>query len=220
MIRLIDVSKTIGYRSILQHIDCEISTGDFVGIYGPNGAGKTTLLRILAALTPFTRGSIQIDSYALPSEAMRIRHLIAFLGHQSVLYPELNARENLCFYCGIYQITCTAPQMDEILASAGLYDCQFEAVRTYSLGMQQRLQLAILFAKDADYLLLDEPYHGLDEQGSTYLDSTLRQSQQDGKTILLVSHNHAQLMSLCNQTYQMKAGVLTPGNLHQKEGQD
>ena len=208
MIRLVNLSKSIGYHTILKSIQCEIADGGLVGIHGANGAGKTTLLRVTAGLTSFQSGMVQVGSYQFPHQTMAARHTIAYLGHQSMLYGDLTAKENFRFYLGIYRKSMAEKKIQTLLDEVGLINRQNDLVRTYSQGMQQRLQLAIIFSRDAQYIFLDEPFHSLDDPGRNYLDGMLIKANQSGKTILLVSHDTHHLHELCTRVIKIDAGRL------------
>ncbi len=189
MIHLDQVSKSIGYQTVLSELTFSISEGEFISIYGPNGAGKTSLLRLLAALSRPSRGKIKIGGFVLPQQAIQVRRLLAYLGHETMMYGNLTAYENLQFFTSIYDKPLKRAQMMDCLAQVGLSRRASDEVRTFSRGMKQRLRLTIALMTDAKLLLLDEPYAGLDEEGTRVLDTLLSNAHQAGRTILMVSHD-------------------------------
>jgi heme exporter protein A len=206
MISLENVSKRIGYKSILRHINFEIYPGELIGITGPNGAGKTTLLRILATLSSTSEGKVRIGSCILPGHAALARRLISYVGHQSILYGDLTASENLNFFTALYGKKLTQAEIEQNLERVGLVEHRHEIVSTFSRGMQQRLNLAVAISRQAQVYLLDEPFQGLDENGCVFLDETLRSIHTEGGTILLVSHDMQRLEALCDRILFMNHG--------------
>jgi len=193
MIKIERLSKSFGAFYALRDVSLEFNPGEFWVIVGPNGAGKTTLLKIIATLSNPSQGKIEIyESTGLkknencdkikeiplnplsqkdgkPSaskggiERLQIRRQIGFIGHQSFLYDNLTAKENLKFYARMYQLPDAKRRINEMLKQVGLGTRKDDLVRNFSRGMQQRLSIARALLTDPKIVLLDEPFSGLDQ---------------------------------------------------------
>jgi len=175
MIKVKNLVKRFGLKTILKGMDFEAGKGEFVGLLGPNGAGKTTFLRILSSLSRPTFGHVQIAGFRLPRQAAAVRRRLGVLSHLPLLYGELTAEENLTFFGRMYAVDDLDTRIGEVLELVDLTNRRRDLVRTYSRGMQQRLAIARSVIHDPDILLLDEPYTGLDQDACSMLDEVLRE---------------------------------------------
>jgi len=189
MIRVKGLGKRFASRFILRGLDFEAQSGEIIALAGPNGAGKTTFLRILATLSRPSAGQVLIKNMPQPDYAMEARRLIGFLAHQTLLYPDLSAEENLRFYGNLFSVENVEERIDETLDLVGLNHRRRDPVRIYSRGMQQRLAIARTLFHDPSVLLLDEAHTGLDQQGIDSLNELLVSLAKDGKTIVMSSHD-------------------------------
>ncbi len=178
MLSLHDIAHFYGHRLILKHISVDIPAGVTL-LIGPNGAGKTTLLSIMGGLIPPSSGSV-----TFPDQAR-----VAMLGHNTFLYPELSAFENLQFWARLYDISPTQTMLEEALNKVDLGNFGHERAGTYSRGMAQRLSLARLLLIEPSVMLLDEPGTGLDTHSLHMLHQTIQEKAQKGTTIVWVTHS-------------------------------
>ncbi len=186
-ILLEQVSKKFGSFAVLNQISLCLSRGQFALLAGANGAGKSTLLRLLAGLCKPSSGRVLIQG-ADPDQTPSVRTAIGLLSHQTLLYDDLTARENLLFTARLYDLPDRQRQVDLALAQAGLEARQHDQVRTFSRGMKQRLALARATLHKPSILLFDEPYTGLDQRASEALTQHLDTLKQQGCTCVLVTH--------------------------------
>ena len=156
---------------------------------GGNGAGKTTLLKILAKLMRPDSGIITLEGRDLWNESDHIRKPMGFLSHQLYLYDDLNALENLRFVARLFDIDSPGERITKVLTDLDLFHRQYDPIRNYSRGMQQRLGLARAILHDPEILLLDEPFSGLDESGIDIFLHLLNSYKTQGKSVIIVSHN-------------------------------
>ena len=166
---------------ILRGIDLDISAGEFVAILGNNGAGKTTLLKMLATLSPPTSGELRLFGQLLPRHAAAARARLGLIGHQSMLYRDLSARENLLFFARLYRVKNPREKTDELLNWVGMFSRADDAVKTFSRGMTQRVSIARALIHDPDMLLADEPFAGLDVAGADAVERLLSAQHQSGE---------------------------------------
>ena len=202
LLRLSKLTKKFGAIRAVWNVDLEVSRGDFLAIFGPNGAGKTTLLRVIASLTQPTHGEIAFGFEG----GRRRRDRVGYVSHLSLLYNELTGFENLLFYARLYEIKDARKRADAMLTRMGLEEARNQRTREYSRGMKQRLTLARALLHEPQLLLLDEPYTGLDQHGSRIFTEVLKGLKQEGRTILLVTHNLGEGLELCNRVMIQKRG--------------
>ena len=188
MIEIRGVAKYFGRFSALRGLDLTVRPGDFIALFGRNGAGKTTLLRIVAGLTGASAGSVTIASPE-PRSPRDARGAIGYLAHSTVLYGDLTALENLRFYARLYDLSAGDGELGRRLAAVGLEGREHDPVRNYSRGMQQRLAIVRAFLHDPELLLLDEPFTGLDREGTEFLKSYLLDARGRRKTCLMAMHD-------------------------------
>ncbi|MEM7111877.1 MAG: heme ABC exporter ATP-binding protein CcmA [Chloroflexota bacterium] len=206
MIKLQQLTKNYGFNPVLRGIDLHVKVGEFVALVGGNGAGKTTLLRIVATLLAPTSGQVVIGGWPLPQHAMRVRQHIGYVSHQSLLYDDLSAMENLAFFARLYGVE--EAKITAVLKRVGLFARQRDPVRTFSRGMVQRLAIARATLHEPDILLLDEPYTGLDQEAAALLDSLLEQERELGRTIFMITHNLIHGFQLCDRIAILNRGKI------------
>jgi heme exporter protein A len=206
MIQARDLFKSFGHRVALAGVNVSVEAGEFVTLVGPNGAGKTTLLRILATLTRPTSGAVRIAGLDPARAGSEVRRRIGFLSHQTLLYDDLTAEQNLRFYARMYDLDAAPACVDDLLARVGLAARRDDLVRTLSRGMHQRLALARSVLHRPQVLLLDEPYTGLDPQAAQALTDLLLELVGEGGTILLTTHNLERGLALGRRVVMLARG--------------
>jgi heme exporter protein A len=191
MIQVERLVKNFGMHPVLRGVDLHVPRGEFLTLLGPNGAGKTTLLRIVATLSQPTSGEVRVGGWRLPDAAARVRPHLGLISHQTLLYGELTAAENLRFFARIYDLSEPEPRIQEVLSAVGLSGRQNDVVDSFSRGMQQRLAIARAILHEPEVLLLDEPYTGLDQSAAVMLDELLRSVATAGRTVIMTTHDIA-----------------------------
>ena len=202
------LSKRYGKSYALQHINMVVEQGDIYGLIGENGAGKTTLMRMISGLIYPTEGSISLLGQHKPRDIIQARKQLGILIERPAVYPHLNALENLTFYCKVYGIRDLS-RIHEVLDWVSLSDAGNKKASEYSLGMQQRLGLAIALLNHPKFLVLDEPINGLDPSGIVEIRKILtRLARENEVTILISSHILSEL-----QLMATKFGFIHKGKL-------
>jgi len=191
--------KRYGLNSALRGVNLDVAEGEFLTLVGPNGAGKSTLLRIIATLLTPTEGVVNVGGWKFPEHADKVRRHIGLVSHQSLLYHDLSAAENLTFFAELYQLPDVPERVAAALKTVGLYARQRDPVRSFSRGMVQRLTIARATLHEPDVLLLDEPYTGLDRDASLLLDNLLEQEARQGRTILMITHDLVHGLEQCDR---------------------
>jgi heme exporter protein A len=217
MIHINGLVKRYGLNTALRGVDLHVREGEFVTLVGPNGAGKSTLMRIVATLLTPTEGEVSVGGWDFPKHADKVRRHIGLVSHQSLLYQDLSAAENLTFFARLYHLDNIPDRVDSALKKVGLFARQRDPVGSFSRGMVQRLTIARATLHEPDVLLLDEPYTGLDQDASILLDNLLEQEAQKGRTIMMITHDlihgleHSQRVAILNNgriTYEMETASI------------
>jgi heme ABC exporter ATP-binding subunit CcmA len=204
------LSKRFGRVVALDAVELEVARGSVLAVLGPNGAGKSTLLRILAGLARPSAGEVQVEAAAPPRRAAaprrRERGRVGYLAHATFLYPELTARENLIFAARLHGVPDPGARADALLASHGLTDAAGRRAGAFSRGMAQRLAIARALVHDPPVLLLDEPYTGLDRSAAAALSERVRALREEGRTLVLVTHELARAAELADAALVLSRG--------------
>jgi ABC-2 type transport system ATP-binding protein len=184
-----------------------VAPGDVCGLLGPNGAGKTTTLRILLGLVRPSAGSVELLGARVTSSTPALSH-VGVMIEQAAFVPYLSGRVNLRLWWESGGGRWPAPGLDLALDLAGLGPAVDRAVKTYSLGMHQRLGLARALLNQPSVLVLDEPTIGLDPQEMRSVRALLRSVANEGVTVLLSSHLLAEVEEVCSHVVVMDRGRL------------
>jgi heme exporter protein A len=208
VVRCSKLCQTIDDRRVLREIDLEIGAGSYLALLGANGAGKSTLLRIIATLSPATSGRVELFGQALTKNSTALRARIGLIAHQSMLYRDLSAKENLEFYAGLYGIKDAKARVKQMLEMAGLTSRRNDPVKAFSRGMVQRAAIARALLHDPDLILADEPFSGLDAPSIESLERFLSELHRSGKTIILVNHDIDQSLRLAERAIVLRGGKI------------
>jgi ABC-2 type transport system ATP-binding protein len=205
-IKVKDVCKYFGKTQVLDHVNMECRQGAITGIIGRNGAGKTVLFKIICGLLSLDSGEILINGIkrerqadVLPSVGIIIEEP-AFLKYYSGI-------KNLEY---LYMINHknNRQYLESIMEKVGLDPKSKKHVGKYSMGMRQRLAIAQSIMEEPDFLVLDEPFNGLDSHGVNEMRELFLELKKRGKVILIASHNSEDINILCDNVYSMESGVL------------
>ena len=198
---------TFGYaesKPVLQGISLSFD-GRSTAIIGQNGAGKTTLLRVLSTLSRATSGQATLMGVDLKEEPDRARDHIGLISHNSMLYPDLTAEQNLMIYARLYGVVDPEARVMELLEAVELKHRRLDVVRTFSRGMTQRLSIARALIHDPDVVFLDEPYSGLDPHAVEIFDELIER-QREGRTFVMVSHDLQKGFAMCTHALVLARG--------------
>lgn len=206
MITLKHVSKSFGREVILSDVNATFATGGIHGLVGRNGSGKTVLLKCIAGLTPVSEGVIRVNGKRVGRDVEMPPSLGAIIETPGFL-PAYSGYRNLKFLADIRRVA-GPEEIRRAMERVGLNSKSPKWVSKYSLGMRQRLGIAQAIMEDPKLLILDEPMNGLDNDGVKAMRRLFWQLRQEGKTILLASHNPLDIDRLCDTVWQMDKGVL------------
>ena len=180
-----NLSKRFKGRIAVDHLSIRIPRGAIAGFIGPNGAGKTTTIRMLLGLICPSSGNASVLGHAISNPRSYLPRVGALI-ESPAMYPGLSGRRNLEVLARLGGFPLS--QVDKALETVDLLGRADDLARTYSLGMKQRLGMAMALIPDPDLLILDEPTNGLDPLGIIEMRDTLRSLRDTGKTILISSH--------------------------------
>lgn len=205
VIKTENLSKKYGKFLAVDQVNMVVNQGDIYGFIGKNGAGKTTFMKIICGLAKPTEGEIELfGSKELQKGQQRIGCAI----ENPALYPDFTARENILYYNRALGIA-SDDNVDELLKLVGLTDTGKKKVKKFSLGMKQRLAIAIALVGNPDLLVLDEPINGLDPYGIREVrELLLKLNQEKNITILISSHILGELTKIAT-----KYGIISKGAL-------
>lgn len=208
IVRLHNVTKKIGKRTIIDRLTLDLPLGEVFGFLGPNGAGKTTTIRMMVGLMSITDGEIIIDGHNIKKEYEKaIRHVGAIVENPE-MYKYLTGYQNLMHYARMVP-GLTKHRVDEVVALVGLEGRIHDKVKTYSLGMRQRLGVAQAILHKPKLLILDEPTNGLDPAGIRELRDYLRKlAKEEGIAIFVSSHLLSEMELMCDRVAIIQNGKL------------
>ena len=205
-IELIHVTKKFGQELVLKEVNLTLEQGRVYGIVGNNGSGKTVLMRCICGFLIPTTGLIQVFGSSIGQDVDFPESLGVIIETPGFL-TNLTGRKNLEILAGMRRKIGPA-EILQVLEKVGLDPALKKPVANYSLGMRQRLGIAQAIMEDPKLLILDEPFNGLDKHGVGEIRKLLLELKEEGKTILLASHNEEDIRILCDEVYEMDGGVL------------
>jgi ABC-2 type transport system ATP-binding protein len=206
-LRTIALSKAYGKRLAVDQLDLEVERAELFGFLGPNGAGKTTTIRMALGLIAPTSGSVEILGMEVRSHRSQVLPRVGALVESPALYGYLSGRDNLRAV-GKLLGGVAEKRIDEVLEIVGLKGRDRDRVKTYSLGMKQRLGLGIALLNEPDVLILDEPANGLDPAGIAEMRDLLRELGAQGKTVFISSHVLNEVQQICTRVAIINHGKL------------
>ncbi len=207
IIEITNLCKYFKETKVLNDITIKIKKGNIIGIIGRNGSGKTVLFKCICGLVSPTKGTVKINNKIL-GKNMDIPDNIGAIIETPGFLPNYNGFKNLKFLAMIKN-QISNEHIKDTIKLVGLNPDSKKHVGKYSLGMRQRLGIAQAIMENPDILILDEPMNGLDNKGVKDMRKLFLSLKEQGKTILLASHNKEDIEVLCDEVYMMDKGILT-----------
>lgn len=214
-----NLTKRFGEITAVNQLTLSVQRGEVFGLLGPNGAGKTTTVRMLAALLIPSGGTARVAGFQVGENDQAIRRKIGLLPESPGLYDSLSAEQNLAFFGSMYGVENIAEQIQKYLELLGLWNRRYEPVGTFSKGMRQKLAIARALLHEPEVLFLDEPTSGLDPQASKLVREFIEGLKEEGRTIILTTHNLEEADRLCDRVAVISGHLLAldaPGELRKK----
>jgi len=208
-----NLTKVYGGKAAVDNVSLTIQKGDIYGLIGQNGAGKTTLMRMITSLTRQDAGTIKLFGESDPAKIQAARRRMSATIEAPAMYPNLTAVQNLEFYRiqrGIPDKTLVQKSLEFV----GLTDTGKKKFKNFSMGMKQRLGLALATLNSPDFVILDEPINGLDPMGIVEVRNLIQNLSEQGITILLSSHILTELSLVANKYAFLHHGKLVKNLTH------
>jgi ABC-2 type transport system ATP-binding protein len=205
--RAIGLSKAYGKRLAVDRLDLQVDRGELFGFLGPNGAGKTTTIRMALGLIAPTNGTVEILGAEVRHNRSKVLPRVGALVESPALYGYLSGRNNLRVF-GDLLGGVPEKRIDEVLEIVSLTGRDKDKVKTYSMGMKQRLGLGVALLNNPDLLILDEPANGLDPAGIVEMRDLLRGLAAEGKTVFISSHVLSEVQQICTRIAIINHGKL------------
>ncbi|MHA7944731.1 ABC transporter ATP-binding protein [Formosa sp. 3Alg 14/1] len=208
MLVVTDLCKSYHKLHVLKSVNMQCKAGEICGVLGANGAGKTTLFKIILGLVKPDSGHVNLKAQGIKP--------IGGIIEKPALYDYLNAYDNLNLFCKSQGLKVTSTDIYNRLQQVGLPTDRTDPVRNYSMGMKQRLGIAIALLNNPKCLILDEPFSGLDPLGISALRKLIIDlAEKEHLAILISSHIIDELSKICNTMYVIKAGEIIKSGLAQ-----
>jgi len=222
MLHISEVAKSFEKVQALKGVSLRIEKGEFFGLLGPNGAGKTTLLNIIVGFLEPDAGHVYVDGEAMVYGDASFRRRFGYVPQEIALYKELSAVTNLEIFGELYGLKGSElrERINWALNLVGLSERRKDKVKTFSGGMQRRLNLACSLLHEPDILLCDEPTVGVDPQSRNAIFEMLKRlNTEEGKTIIYTTHYMEEAERLCNRMAIIDHGeIIAEGTLHKLVG--
>nr|WP_223690628.1 ATP-binding cassette domain-containing protein [Leifsonia poae] len=216
------LTKRFGSRTVVDGVDLDVPRGSVFGFLGPNGSGKTTTIRMLLGLVSASAGEIRLLEQPMPERGAAVLPRVGALVEGPAFAPYLSGTANLIRRDSADRSAPSATRRARVAAAldrVGLTHAAGRNVRTYSLGMKQRLGIAGALLTDRDLIILDEPTNGLDPQGTREVRTLVRSLAGEGRTVFVSSHLLAEIEQICSHAAIMRTGrLVAQGSLDELRG--
>lgn len=199
MIETFGLCRSFGKVVAVEDLTIKVEPAEVLGLLGPNGAGKTTTIRLLAGMIAPTKGYAVLAGLRTDRDVERVHEVIGLLTESPGFYNRFSASRNLEFFARFYPALDANKQSDKYLKLMGLWQRRNDKVGTFSKGMKQRLALARALLHEPKVLFLDEPTAGLDPEVAGEVRELIRKLGEEGRTILLSTHNLNEAELLCHR---------------------
>ncbi|MQF69472.1 ABC transporter ATP-binding protein [SAR202 cluster bacterium AD-804-J14_MRT_500m] len=208
-VRVEGLTKGFGEFPVLRNLDVSVGWGRFLAIFGANGSGKTTFLKILSTQYSLDKGKIWMAGIPRNEDPVFIRKIIGVVAHQPMLYQDMTTLENLLFFSRMYRIPDSRKRVEEIIELFSIKSLMQRRVGTLSHGMQKRVAIARALLHIPPILLMDEPESGLDQESLGLVLKILQDYVQQGRTVLMTTHNVDIGLALANEVAVLSNGAFS-----------
>lgn len=208
LVQLRNVKKRIGKKEIIKGLTFDVFSGEVFGFLGPNGAGKTTTIRMMMGLMSITEGEIIISGKNITNEYSDAIQYVGGIVENPEMYKFLTGYQNLIHFARMHK-GVTKQRIEEVIELVGLQNRIHDKVKTYSLGMRQRLGLAQALLHRPKLLILDEPTNGLDPAGIREIRDYMRKlAREEGLAVIVSSHLLSEMEMMCDRIAIIQQGSL------------
>lgn len=204
MLEVINLEKSFKDKKVLQGINFKIEKGDIVGLIGPNGSGKSTAMKCITGLIRDFQGNVIVDG--VDTKDNKYIENISAIIEAPGLYPNISGEKNLEIFCSL--LNAPDARLEELKSFVNLGKNLYLPTKSYSMGMKQKLGIVIALIQDVDYLILDEPFNGLDIDNLFIVRELIKELAGLGKGILVSSHQLLELDKLTDRNIYLKSGKI------------
>lgn len=200
-ISLKDLTKKFDNKVVVDNLNLNIEEGEIYGLLGPNGAGKSTTISMICSLLHPTAGDIEILGHNTKNNLKGIKKDIGLVPQNIAIYDNFTAYQNLKFFGGLYGVKGSTlnSRIDEVLEFVGLTDVKNKKAKTYSGGMQRRLNIACALVHNPKIIIMDEPTVGIDPQSRNHIMNVVKNLNKNGATIIYTTHYMEEVETLCSK---------------------
>lgn len=210
ILKIENLSKQYGDRKAVDNMSLEIRKGEVFGLLGPNGAGKSTTMNMICSLIKPTSGKVELFGMDTQKELKKIKPLIGYIPQELAIHGNLKAWENVELFTSLYGIK--GAKLKEAIASSlefvGLTDRRNSYAKTFSGGMQRRLNIACALGHKPQLLIFDEPTVGIDPQSRNFILEKIKYTNQHGSTVIYTSHYMEEVEAICT-----RIGIVDSGKI-------
>lgn len=206
-----NLTKLYDKKAVVNNLNLKVGAGEIFGFLGPNGAGKTTTMKMLLGLVQPTSGTGKVAGFDIVHQVLDVRKSCGVLTDPCGFYENMNARQNLKFYCKLYGIKGQEleDKVEATLDRVGLGDAKTKKVGKFSKGMRQRFGVAQAIVHDPQVMMFDEPTAGIDPQGAEDYRNLMLEMKAKGKTIFITSHVMPEVEAICD-----RIGIIVNGEMN------
>ncbi|HEX7064391.1 MAG TPA: ABC transporter ATP-binding protein [Bacillales bacterium] len=208
VLELHGLTKKLGHTNVVDDLSFSVKEGEIFGLLGPNGAGKTTTIRMIVGLISKTGGRVSVKGIDTHDHFVEAMEKIGAIVENPEMYKFLTGYQNLVHFARMARKNITKERIDEVVRLVELEEAIHKKVKTYSLGMRQRLGVAQAILHRPALLILDEPTNGLDPQGIYEFREYLRQLTKEGTSVMVSSHLLSEMQLMCDRVAIIQKGKL------------
>lgn len=204
-----NLTKRFNDKLVIDNVSLGIEKGEIFGLLGPNGAGKSTLINLMVGLLKIDRGEVVIGGYNISKEPLKAKEKIGLVPQEIALFENLNAKENLEYWGGLYGLrgAMLRERIHEALEIAVLQEHIKKPVKKYSGGMKRRLNIAAAMMHHPEVLIMDEPTVGVDPQSRNHIFEVVKKMNKEyNSTIIYTSHYMEEIETLCDNIFILDSG--------------
>ncbi len=208
-IEIKNLTKRFNDKLVIDNVSLGIEKGEIFGLLGPNGAGKSTLINLMVGLLKIDRGEVVIGGYNISKEPLKAKEKIGLVPQEIALFENLNAKENLEYWGGLYGLrgVMLRERINEALEIAALQEHIKKPVKKYSGGMKRRLNIAAAMMHHPEVLIMDEPTVGIDPQSRNHIFEVVKKMNKEyNSTIIYTSHYMEEIEALCDNIFILDLG--------------
>lgn len=210
------LEKVYGKRSVVKGVDLDVGRGEIVGLLGPNGAGKTTTFYMIVGLLKASAGTVQLDGKNITGEPLhrRARRGIGYLPQEASIFTKMSVRDNVRAVAELLPLKKKerSEKIDSVLERMRLTHVITQKAYTLSGGERRRLEIARALVMDPQYILMDEPFSGVDPISVRELQETIRELKGSGISVLITDHNVRETLTIVDRAYLLFDGkILSQG---------